>query len=76
MIYLTFSDWAQANHGVPPVLAFNAPAGIGGINLQMRFYAESIFEFANGATLYYKDRACGNHQYTEDEIIMFKLKNG
>jgi hypothetical protein len=76
MIYLTFSEWAQDNHSVPPVLALNAPAGIGGINLQMRFYADSIFEFVNGTTAYYKDRLGSNYQYTEDEIIMFKLKNG
>ena len=74
MIYLTFSDWAQETYKVPPLSALNV-ANIDLIKIRLRYYAESIFEFANGATIYYKDRTGDNHQYTEDEIIMFKLKN-
>jgi hypothetical protein len=76
MIYFTFSNWAQTNQHMPPVLALNAPAGIGGINLNLRSNAETVFEFCNGKTVYYKDRGGNNYQYAEDEIIMFKLKNG
>jgi hypothetical protein len=74
MIYATFSDWAQANHKVPPVMTFNV-ATIDLMNIRIRYYAESIFEFIDGATFYYKDRTNSNFQYTDDEIIMFKLKN-
>ena len=74
MIYLIFSEWAQMTHGMSPVIAFNN--SIDYVKIQTRFYADNIFEFVNGKTLYYKDRSGKYYQYTEDEIIMFKLKNG
>jgi hypothetical protein len=75
MIYFVFNTYAQAKYNLPCVLAHNVDT-IDHIDIRQRFYAESIFEFVNGTTVYYKDRLGRKYNYTEDEIIMFKLKNG
>lgn len=73
MIYLTFGEWARAR-GLPPMITFSG--NIDRVKMQMRYSAETIFEFIDGKTVYHKDRNGTDHQYPEDEIIMFKLKNG
>lgn len=75
MIYFVFNEYVQAKYNLPCVLAHNVDT-IDRTDIKQRFYAECIFEFVNGTTAYYKDRFGSKYQYTEDEIIMFKLKNG
>lgn len=74
MIYLTFSEQVQHNYRVPPMITYSG--SIDHVKRQLVFSAETIFEFINSKTVYHKDRNGTDYQYPEDEIIMFKLKNG
>ena len=74
MIYLKFNHIVGERYGVPELLVLNT--SFENMKIRLKYIAEEIFEFSNGKTVYYKDRGGSNYQYTEDEIIMFKLKNG
>lgn len=80
VIYLKFAKAAVMYDGLPEWQYIKKTRDIEGKSLiplgyQIILMCDSIFSYKDGVTKYYKDRMGHNYQYSEEELLMIKLKS-
>ena len=80
IIYLKLAEAAVLLDGVPEWQYIKQIRDIEGkvlipLGYQKILMCDSIFSYKDGVTKYYKDRLGDNYQYSDEEILIIKLKS-
>jgi hypothetical protein len=74
MIYMIMNENVAEHSKIPRYLAYHSDA-VSKIPRALVQAADFVFIFVEGKTSYYKDRFGDNHQYTDEEKVVLKLRS-